>query len=312
MGTGNYGKDLKWERHGIIMKKVVVIGYGNVGKAVVEALMECGDFTLTGIVSILNVGEKVQGVTIVSELSDVPSFDVAILALPSRTAPSIAAELLKKGISTVDSYDIHSEIPRIRKELNEIALANNAASIISAGWDPGTDSVIRALLLSMAPKGITNTNFGPGMSMGHTVAVKAIRGVKDALSMTIPVGSGIHRRMVYVELEEGAVYNEIEAAIKADDYFVHDETYVMAVESVNNLKDVGHGVHIERKGVSGVTHNQLFEFNMKINNPALTAQILVSAARAVLRQRPGCYTLIEIPPVDYLEIGRDEAVHLLV
>ena len=69
---------------------------------------------------------------------------------------------------------------------------------MAAGWDPGTDSVVRTLLEAMAPKGHTYTNFGPGMSMGHTVAVKAIPGVKDALSMTIPLGTGIHRRMVYV------------------------------------------------------------------------------------------------------------------
>ena len=41
------------------------------------------------------------------------------------------------------------------------------------------------------------------MSMGHTVAVKAIDGVKAALSMTIPTGTGIHRRMVYIELKDG-------------------------------------------------------------------------------------------------------------
>ena len=58
---------------------------------------------------------------------------------------------------------------------------------------------------AMAPKGLTYTNFGPGMSMGHSVAAKAIPGVKDALSMTIPLGTGVHRRMVYVELERGMI-----------------------------------------------------------------------------------------------------------
>ena len=41
--------------------------------------------------------------------------------------------------------------------------------------------------------------------MGHSVAAKAIPGVKDALSMTIPLGTGVHRRMVYVELERGMI-----------------------------------------------------------------------------------------------------------
>ncbi len=114
------------------------------------------------------------------------------------------------------------------------------------------------------------------MSMGHTVAVKAVEGVKNALSMTIPTGTGIHRRMVYIELQEGYRLEDVAARIKNDDYFVHDETHVMAVESVDALKDMGHGVNMTRKGVSGTTQNQLFSFDMKINNPALTAQNLIN------------------------------------
>jgi diaminopimelate dehydrogenase len=54
-----------------------------------------------------------------------------------------------------------------------------------------------------------------------------------------------------------------------------------------------------RKGVSGATQNQLLEFNMKINNPALTAQVLVASARATLKQKPEAYTMIEIPVIDW-------------
>lgn len=183
---------------------------------------------------------------------------------------------------------------------------------MSAGWDPGTDSVIRALLEACAPKGLTYTNFGPGMSMGHTVAVKAIEGVKAALSMTIPTGTGIHRRMVYIELQEGYPFGEVAQKIKNDPYFAHDETHVMQVENVDTLLDMGHGVNLTRKGVSGKTQNQLFEFNMHINNPALTAQIMVSAARATIRQQPGCYSLIEIPMIDMLYGDREELIRHLV
>lgn len=171
--------------------------------------------------------------------------------------------------------------------------------------------VVRALLEAVAPKGITYTNFGPGMSMGHTVAVKAIAGVKAALSMTIPVGTGIHRRMVYIEVLPGYDFNEVAAAIKADPYFASDETHVMQVESVDALKDMGHGVNLVRKGVSGKTQNQLFEFDMKINNPALTGQVLVCVARAAMRQQPGCYTMIEVPVVDLLPGDRDQWIHLV-
>ena len=53
-------------------------------------------------------------------------------------------------------------------------------------------------------------------------------------------------------------------------------------------------------------------FDMSINNPALTAQILVGVARASFRLAPGCYTLPEIPVIDLLPQSRDEVVATLV
>ena len=176
--------------------------------------------------------------------------------------------------------------------------------------------MVRALLTAIAPKGITYTNFGPGRSMGHTVAAKAIPGVKDALSMTIPLGTGIHRRMVYIELEDGADFATVEKLLLADDYFAHDETHVIPVPSIDVLNNVAHGVHLERNGVSGDTHNQRFEFNMTINNPALTGQVLVAVARAAVRMRDeqhfGACTMIEIPPIYMLPGDEEMLIRALV
>jgi len=165
---------------------------------------------------------------------------------------------------------------------------------------------------AMAPKGITYTNFGPGMSMGHSTAAKAIQGVKNALSMTIPLGTGIHRRMLYIELEDGADPEKVEQLLKNDAYFVNCETRVTFVDDISNYQDMGHGVNMVRKGVSGKTQNQFFEFNMRIDNPALTAQVLLSVARASFKQQPGCYTMIEIPVVDLLEGDKEYWIKKLV
>ncbi|MDR1951530.1 MAG: diaminopimelate dehydrogenase, partial [Bacteroidales bacterium] len=64
--------------------------------------------------------------------------------------------------------------------------------------------------------------------------------------------------------------------------------------------------------VSGQTQNQILEFSMRINNPALTAQVLVCTARASFRQTPGCYTMIEIPVVDLLEGEKEYWIKKLV
>ncbi len=294
--------------------KAAVVGYGNIGKFVLEALEAAPDFEIAGVVrrDPSRAEAALAAYRVADSAASLGPVDVAILCTPSRSVGDQSEALLSQGIRTVDSFDIHTEIVALRSRLDAVAKAHNSAAILSAGWDPGSDSVVRALLEACAPKGITYTNFGPGMSMGHTVAVKAIPGVKAALSMTIPTGTGIHRRMVYVELQPGAVFEQVSNAIKSDAYFVHDETHVTEVESVDALLDMGHGVNLTRKGVSGQTQNQLFEFNMRINNPALTAQILVSSARAVMLQRPGAYTLIEVPMIDLLPGDRESLIKRLV
>lgn len=299
------------------MKKVraAIVGYGNIGQYALQALEAAPDFEVAGIVrraGAENCPEELKAYQVVKDIKDLGQVDVALLCTPTRSVEAYAKEILAQGINTVDSFDIHSAIPALRQSLNQSAKENGAVAIISAGWDPGSDSIVRTMLEAVAPKGITYTNFGPGMSMGHTVAVKAIEGVKAALSMTIPTGTGIHRRMVYIEVKEGYEFDKVAAAIKADAYFVNDETHVKQVDSVDALLDMGHGVNLTRKGVSGKTQNQLFEFNMRINNPALTGQVLVCAARATMRQQPGCYTLVEVPVIDLLPGERDEWIAHLV
>ena len=294
--------------------RAAIVGYGNIGRFVLDALVEAPDMEVAGIVrrSLGNQPAELAPYKVVTDIAELGKVDVAILCTPTREVQVHAERYLAMGINTVDSFDIHTLIPALRADLGKVARQNGTVAIISAGWDPGSDSVVRTLLEAAAPKGITYTNFGPGMSMGHTVCVKSKAGVKDALSMTIPLGTGIHRRMVYVELQPGAKLEDVTAAIKADPYFASDETHVIEVESVDQVKDMGHGVHMTRKGVSGRTHSQRFDFSMTINNPALTAQILVGVARASMRQQPGCYTMIEIPVIDLLPGDRDSHIAHLV
>lgn len=298
--------------------KVAIVGYGNIGRFSLEAAQSAEDFEVVGVVrrdssKREDIPADIPVVASIQDLlKDGKTVDVAILATPTREVEKHAKEILALGINTVDSFDIHGQIPALRKSLGDSAKAGDAVAVIAAGWDPGSDSVVRTLLEAIAPKGITYTNFGPGMSMGHTVAVKSKEGVKEALSMTIPLGTGIHRRMVYVELLPGYKIEDVAAAVKADPYFASDETHVFAVESVDALKDMGHGVHMERKGVSGKTQSQRFSFDMAINNPALTAQILVACARAAERLQPGAYTMIEIPVIDLLPGERDNWIGKLV
>ena len=294
--------------------RAAIVGYGNIGKFVVEALDAAPDFEIAGIVrrDASNIPAEISHLPVVEDITKLDNVDVALLCTPTRSVEEWGVKILAMGINTVDSYDIHGGIVDLRKKFDKVAKEAGSAAVISSGWDPGSDSVVRALLEACAPKGLTYTNFGPGMSMGHSVAARAIDGVKKALSMTIPLGTSIHRRMVYVELEAGAVIADVATRIKADAYFSSDETHVIEVSSVDDLQDMGHGVNMIRKGVSGKTQNQRFEFNMSINNPALTAQVMVSCARAASKQTPGAYTMIELPLIDLLHGDRDSLIKRLV
>ena len=211
------------------MLRAVVVGFGNIGHAVLEALQASADFEVAGVVSRSLAVGALGDIPVVRDIDALPKPDVAILCSPSRAVPDLAASLLEKGICTVDSYDIHSSIYEVRQRLDAVAKAHGSAAIMSAGWDPGTD-----------------------------------------------------------------------------------ETHVIQVPCVAALKDMGHGVDLVRKGVSGSTHSQRMGFTMEINNPALTGQILVAAARAVKKQAPGCYTMIEIPPIHLLEGSTEELIRRLV
>ena len=296
--------------------RAVIVGYGNIGQYALEAVQAAKDFELVGVIrhgAQAQQPKELDGICVVDSVEKLPMKpQVALLCLPTRSVEEQAKQYLAQGINTVDSFDIHTKIWELRCSLDAAAKQSGAVSVISAGWDPGSDSVVRTLLEACAPNGITDTNFGPGMSMGHSVAAKGKDRVKAALSMTIPLGTGIHRRNVYLELEDGADFETVKRSILEDDYFKHDETHVIVVPSVEALMDKGHGVNLVRKGVSGMTHNQLFEFNMKINNPALTSQIMVACARATLCQQPGCYVMPQLPVMDLLPGTLEEKIRRLV
>ena len=295
--------------------KVAIVGYGNVGKYAIDAVQVANDMELVGIVSKHLTKEKpveLSNIKIVDNIDKLEKVDVAILSCPTRQVEEKATEILSKGINTIDSFDIHTEIYNLKTNLDKVAKKYNSKAIISAGWDPGSDSLIRAIMKAIVPFGITYTNFGPGMSMGHSVVAKSKKGVADALSMTMPIGDGIHRRLVYLQMKDGASFEEACKEIKEDSYFINDETKFFKVNNIKDVIDVGHGVHMTRKGVSGKTHNQLLNFDMKINNPALTSQIMVAYARASMKINPGAWTTIEVPIIDMLSGTKEELIKELV
>ena len=129
--------------------RVAIVGYGNIGRYALEAIEAAPDMEVAGVVRRNGAANKPAELTpydVVSDIAELKDVDVAILSTPTRSVEVMAKSILAKGIHTVDSFDIHSQIVPLRKSLGEAGVAGNAVSVIAAGWDPGSDSVVRTLL----------------------------------------------------------------------------------------------------------------------------------------------------------------------
>lgn len=81
------------------------------------------DFEIAGIVRrrVSEVPMELSAYPVVSSLDELKDVDVAILCTPTREVEHFAIKALEKGIRTVDSFDIHTQICDLRKTLDAAA-----------------------------------------------------------------------------------------------------------------------------------------------------------------------------------------------
>jgi len=77
------------------MKRIrtAIVGYGNIGKYVLEALKTAPDFEIAGIVRRhpQDVPEELKGCLVTDALKKLNGVDVAILAIPTRQVDSLSS-----------------------------------------------------------------------------------------------------------------------------------------------------------------------------------------------------------------------------
>lgn len=281
--------------------RVAVMGCGHIGSYATRAVQLAPDMSLVGLVDLdCNLAEikaKHPNLPVVDDVLKLPEKpDVTVLCVPTRVVEHTAPRLLANGIHTVDCFDMHGDpFVHLKSTLDPIAKEKNVAAIMGSGVDPGISTMIRALFEIWAPTGLSYVNYGPGMSMGHTVAAKSYAGVADALSITRPGDPGCHKRDLYLVIQPGANFDEVKSNILSDPYFSHDDVRVFQVEDISPYIDMGHRIHIFRKGGSSGVDNQLLDFDTTFHNPASTAQVMIASARAVTRMSPGAHNMLEVP-----------------
>ena len=325
--------------------KIGIVGYGNVGRGVEQAIKLNPDTELCAVytrrdpkeITLATPGVPVKSLSALGGRAGGP--DVLILCggsatdLPEMT-PSLAAKF-----TVVDSFDTHANIPAHFAAVDKAAKKGKTSAIISSGWDPGLFSLARAYTLAAIPDGKSYTFWGRGVSQGHSDAIRRIEGVADARQYTVPIESALssvrsgetpdltvrqkHLRECYVVAKEGADREEITRKIVTmPNYFDEYDTTVTFIsqkEMDEKHSKMPHGGCVIRTGRADVSgnHNSVAEFSLKLDsNPEFTGGVLVACARAAYRLntrgRFGCFTMLDIAPADLLPMSREEILHKLV
>ena len=229
--------------------RIGIMGYGNLGRGIENAIHDNPDMQLQAVFTRRNpdnVKIRTAGVPVV-EAKDIEKWtdkiDVLVLAGGSATDLPKQTPRYAEMFNVIDTFDTHANIPQHFAEVDEAARANGKAAMIAVGWDPGLFSLARLFGNCILPNGSDYTFWGKGVSQGHSDAIRRIKGVKNAKQYTCPVESAItavrngehpvlttrqkHTRECYVVLEEGADAAYVENQIKTmPNYFDEYDTTV--------------------------------------------------------------------------------------
>lgn len=324
------------EGSGLLMINIAIIGYGNLGRGVEQAIKQQTDMTLVGVFTRRDPKtvqtEGAPAFTLEEALKRKNEIDVCILCGGSATDLPEQTPAFTANFNTVDSFDTHAEIPNHFKRVDEIAQANGTVSVISSGWDPGLFSLNRLYAQAILPQGETQTFWGKGVSQGHSDALRRIEGISDATQYTIPNEDIIarlrngeklelttrdkHLRQCFIVLTEGADAEGITETIKTmPNYFADYDTEVTIIsqEELNlHHKGMPHGGTVLHTGVTNGSTKQVIEYRLALeHNAEFTASVLVAYARAAARLssegHQGAYTVFDIAP-KYLSAASVESL----
>lgn len=304
--------------------KIAINGYGHVGRGVEAVVRGFPDLELCAVFT--------RRVEEVRRLCRLPVFDVSEAAAHSGELDAVimcggSADDLPRDspefariYNIVDSFDRHEVLDAHLARLDAAARESGHVAITAAGWDPGLMSLARLYFSAFLPYGVTQTQWGPGISRGHTEVLRSIRGVEDAVQLTVPIdteqpgtkqsGSELffsdvtdcharHRRVCCIVPSPGAERADIERAIRSHEYFRGYDTQVRFVTRDELDALFGgegrdrHGGRVERVGVSGggaghteVSGGGVDRLTLRLelsSNAYFTASVLCATARAAVR-----------------------------
>ena len=277
---------------------VGILGYGNLGKSLYRILCERGE----DVFVFSNRREGREGDFFSANMLKKESLPLDTLFLAHGSSGSYRDELLvlAKKYNLISAYDIHSDLVPLRRELASITEQHHTVTILGTGWDPGLLSLARAICRTVFPEGIMKTQWGEGVSEGHSFALRQIDGVKDAIQYTVPT-EHTHRRICYVVCdreEESRIQKEI---LEKREYFSQNNTEIHFITEDEFLsKHKGVSFHRGRVSAALEDKSARIDFSVEMQrNPDFTARIMIAYLDAIRRlvkeEKWGAYSPVDIP-----------------
>ena len=302
--------------------KFGLLGYGKLGEAVEQALLRdernqlVGIFTNRPTESVKAIGAEVISAEKIKNYEG--EIDCVIVCHGSAEAVPKEVPILAKYFNTVDCFDNHKEMKTYIEAVDKASRLNKKTAVVGAGWDPGLFSWARLLFAGLMPYAGVNTFWGPGISQGHSQALRCLEGVYDAVQITTPMEEKVkkaeggeiltnqtstHKRICYIACDKSKEDDIRNAVLCMDNYFKGYETELIftEVERVEMLrKKCGHKGRVLAVGsCEGSAAVQRAELLLDLeSNPEYTAGIILSGAKACVRMGNdgihGAYTFLDI------------------
>lgn len=281
--------------------RLAIVGLGRIGQACAELIALSQDLTVRAFVRRPASGgeglpDHLRRIPILTHVGQVGEVDGTLICVPTNAVMEVASQILQQGIPIVDCALLHGESFQAHKNaIQKLAVHHRTPAIVGAGWDPGALSVFRSWLALLTPGGTTETTHRPGITLRHTIMAKSVVGVKDALCTEVRATDGRLQRYVYIELEKGANAELVAQAIRVDPLFLGEDTQVFPMESLASLEQEGRGVVLDRRSSPQRLGRQHFMLEGRCDEAVVTAEVMLSAARALPDLDPGAYSLADLP-----------------
>lgn len=275
--------------------QVAVIGLGRLGTACARALLEEEDLALAGMVrrpdSTSVVPASFQRHPVAAHVRDLPAVQAALVCVPAQQLAGVARELLQARIPVVECAALEGQSLALHYAgFDEMCRRYRSTAVMGAGWNPGVLPLMRTAFETLIPRGQNILHHHPGVALHHSAAAGQVRGVKEALEGEVRGADGAPQRYVYVQLERGADFGQVQAAIQADPVHAAETTQVFALDSLSGLEaEQGQGLVLERSANAASGAHASLVLEARFDAIDFAARIMLDAARKLPRLPPGAH-----------------------